>query len=53
MLSMGETLNLQHGSAKDRMIKIVNISGSMPKKPQFSSKFCMVSKGKHWIFLDI
>jgi hypothetical protein len=56
MLSMGETLNLQHGSAttlEDRMIKIVNISGSMRKKPPITSKFCMVSKGKHWIFLDI
>jgi hypothetical protein len=35
------------------MIKIVNISGSMSEKLWVSSKFCMVSKGKHWIFLDI
>jgi hypothetical protein len=35
------------------MIKIVNITGSMRKKPLISSKFCTVSKGKHWIFLDI
>jgi hypothetical protein len=35
------------------MIKIINVSGSMRKKPPISSKFCMVSKGKHGIFLDI
>jgi hypothetical protein len=35
------------------MIKIINVSGSMRKKPPISSKFCMVSKEKHWIFLDI
>jgi hypothetical protein len=35
------------------MIKIVNITGSMRKKPLISSKFCIVSKGKHWIFFDI
>jgi hypothetical protein len=35
------------------MIKIINVSGSMCKKPPISSKFCMVSMGKHWTFLDI
>jgi hypothetical protein len=35
------------------MIEIINVSGSMCKKPPISSKFCMVSNGKHWIFLDI
>jgi hypothetical protein len=54
---MGETLNLhmevQHDTLEDRMIKIINISGSMCEKLSISSKFCMVSKGKHWVFLDI
>jgi hypothetical protein len=35
------------------MIKIINVSGSMHEKLSISSKFSMVSKGKHWIFLDI
>jgi hypothetical protein len=33
------------------MIKIINISGSMHEKQTISSKFCMASKGKHWVFL--
>jgi hypothetical protein len=35
------------------MIKIINVSGPMHKKPPISSKFYVVLKGKHWIFLDI
>jgi hypothetical protein len=36
----------KHDTLEDRMIKIVNISGSMREKLSISSKFCMVSKGK-------
>jgi hypothetical protein len=35
------------------MIKIVNIIGSIRKKPLISSKFCVVVKRKYCIFLDI
>jgi hypothetical protein len=44
---------MQHDALEDRMIKIINITGSMHKKPLISLKFCVVSKGKHLIFLDI
>jgi hypothetical protein len=44
---------VQHDALEDRTIKIINISGSMHKKPLTSSKFYMVSKEKHCILLDI
>jgi hypothetical protein len=46
-------MEVQHDVLEDRMIKIVNFTGSMRKKPLISSKFCVASKGKHRIFLDI
>jgi hypothetical protein len=46
-------MEVQHDVLEDKMIKIVNITGSMRKKALISSKFFMVSKEKHWIFLDI
>jgi hypothetical protein len=57
ILIMGETLNLQHevqhDALEDRIIKIINISGSMHKKLLISSNFCVVSKEKHLILLYI
>jgi hypothetical protein len=41
---------VQHDALEDTMIKIISVSRSMRKKPPISSKFCMVSKIKHWVF---
>jgi hypothetical protein len=44
---------VRHDALEDRKTKIINISRSMHKRLLISSKFYMVSEGKHWRLLDI
>jgi hypothetical protein len=50
MLIMGETwifnMEVQHDALEDRMIKIINVSGSMRNKPLISSKILRGLEGK-------
>jgi hypothetical protein len=37
-------MEVQNDALEDRTIKIINVSGSMSKKPQISSKFCSLER---------